>query len=440
MQETILQFGTGNFLRGFADDFMQQLNNKGLYAGQVVVVSPTDSATVEKINAQGGRYHLLLRGLAKGQPVRDLREIRCISRAINPYRDFGAYLALARQPALRFVISNTTEAGIQFDPHCRLTDRPAASFPAKLTQLLYARYQTHLPGLVILACELIDHNGRELENCVRRYAEQWQLGADFSRWLEAKNTFCSTLVDRIVTGYPREEAAEICAQIGGDDALLDTAEPYHLWVIEGNFEQELPLQAAGLNVVWTDQVAPYKKMKVRILNGAHTALVFPSLLCRVETVGESLKDKDLAAFLDCCLHRYILPTLENQAEAETFAKAVLERFANPYIHHRWQSIALNSISKYTARVLPTLLDTVAGGAPVPRPLAFSLACLIEYYKTRPVTDDPKQTAFIKENPLPAILANAELWGTDLSFLTDTVTICTEKLHQSGVREAMQWSM
>ena len=146
MQETILQFGTGNFLRGFADDFMQQLNNKGLYAGQVVVVSPTDSATVEKINAQGGRYHLLLRGLAKGQPVRDLREIRCISRAINPYRDFDAYLALAQQPTLRFVISNTTEAGIQFDPHCRLTDRPAASFPAKLTQLLYARYQAHLPG------------------------------------------------------------------------------------------------------------------------------------------------------------------------------------------------------------------------------------------------------------------------------------------------------
>ena len=222
--------------------------------------------------------------------------------------------------------------------------------------------------------------------------------------------------------------------------MLDTAEPYHLWVIEGNFEQELPLQAAGLNVVWTDQVAPYKKMKVRILNGAHTALVFPSLLCRVETVGESLKDKDLATFLDCCLHRYILPTLDNRAEAEAFAKAVLERFANPYIHHRWQSIALNSISKYTARVLPTLLDTVAGGAPVPRPLAFSLACLIEYYKTRPVTDDPKQAAFIRENPIPAILANAELWGTDLSFLTDTVTTCTEKLHQSGVREAMQWSM
>lgn len=160
MQETILQFGTGNFLRGFADDFIQQLNNKGLYAGQVVVVSPTDSATVEKINAKNGRYHLLLRGLAEGQPVRDLREIRCISRAVNPYRDFDAYLALARQPALRFVISNTTEAGIQFDPHCSLTDRPAAPFPAKLTQLLYARYQAHLPGLVILACELIDNNGR----------------------------------------------------------------------------------------------------------------------------------------------------------------------------------------------------------------------------------------------------------------------------------------
>ena len=316
------------------------------------MVSPTDSATVEKINAKNGRYHLLLRGLAEGQPVRDLREIRCISRAVNPYRDFDAYLALARQPALRFVISNTTEAGIQFDPHCSLTDRPAAPFPSKLTQLLYARYQAHLPGLVILACELIDNNGRELENCVRRYAEQWQLGADFARWLEAKNTFCNTLVDRIVTGYPREEAAEICAQIGSDDALLDTAEPYHLWVIEGNFEQELPLQTAGLNVIWTDQVAPYKKTESTHTQRCPHALVFPSLLCRVETVGESLKDKDLAAFLDCCLHRYILPTLENQAEAEAFSKAVLERFANPYIHHRWQSIALNSISKYTPGCCP----------------------------------------------------------------------------------------
>ena len=440
MQETMIQFGTGNFLRGFADDFIQQLNDKGLYAGQAVVVSPTDSATVAKINAQGGRYHLLLRGLADGQPVSHLREIRCLSRAINPYRDFDAYLALARQPEVRFVISNTTETGIRFDDSCRLADRPAAAFPAKLTQLLHARYQAGLPGLVILACELIDNNGQELKRCVQRYAEQWQLGADFACWLETENTFCNTLVDRIVTGYPREEAAEICAKIGRDDPLLDTAEPYHLWVIEGNFEQELPLQAAGLNVVWTDRVAPYKKMKVRVLNGAHTSLVFPSLLCGVETVGESLKDPDLAAFLDCCLHRYILPTLDNQAEAEAFAQAVLERFANPYIHHRWQSIALNSISKFTARVLPTLLDTVAAGAPVPRPLAFSLACLIEYYKTRPVTDDPTQAAFIKENPIPAILANADLWGTDLSFLTEAVTECTKKLHHSGVREALQWSM
>ena len=276
MKETILQFGTGNFLRGFADSFIDSLQKRGLYDGKIVIVSPTDSETVERINAQNGKYHLILRGIDNGKEVCEQTEINAVSRAVNPYRDFDSFLSLAENPDLRFIISNTTEAGIFFDETCQFTDKPAASFPGKLTQFLYYRYQNGLPGFVIFACELINNNGIKLQNCVLRYAEKWGLEPDFIRWIEAKNRFCNTLVDRIVTGFPKDESEQIFAEIGFRDALLDTAEPYHLWVIEGNFEKELPLQKGGFNVIWTDDVSPYKKMKVRILNGSHTSLVFPS--------------------------------------------------------------------------------------------------------------------------------------------------------------------
>ncbi|MGN0555286.1 MAG: tagaturonate reductase, partial [Candidatus Fimenecus sp.] len=222
--------------------------------------------------------------------------------------------------------------------------------------------------------------------------------------------------------------------------LLDTAEPYHLWVIEGDFEQELPLKAAGFNVIWTDDVAPYKKMKVRILNGSHTSLVFPSLLCGVETVGESLKDEQLNAYLNTCLFGYILPTLGETEENKAFANAVLERFGNPYIKHLWKSIALNSVSKFTARVLPTITDYVKKNNALPKPLAFSLACLMEYYKTSEVQDAKSAVAFIKNNGVAAILANTTLWGQDLRVFTDLVNESLDKMHNCGIREALQWSM
>ena len=380
MKETILQFGTGNFLRGFADSFVDSLQKQGLYDGKIVIVSPTDSETVEKINAQNGKYHLILRGIDNGKEVCEQTEINAVSRAVNPYRDFASFLSLAENPDLRFIISNTTEAGISFDETCQATDKPAASFPGKLTQFLYRRYQNGLPGFVIFACELIDHNGNELKRCVLKYAEKWNLETDFIRWIEAENTFCNTLVDRIVTGFPKEEAEEIFAEIGCRDALLDTAEPYHLWVIEGSFEKELPLQKGGFHVIWTDDVSPYKKMKVRILNGSHTSLVFPSLLCGVKSVGESLKDSLLNDYLHTCLFDYILPTLGETEENRQFASAVLERFANPYIRHLWKSISLNSVSKFTARVLPTITDYQEKNKSLPKPLVFSLACLIKYYK------------------------------------------------------------
>lgn len=440
MKETILQFGTGNFLRGFADYFIDALNKQCLYDGKIVVVSPTNSKAVEKINAQKGRYNLILRGIENGKEVSSINEINSISRAVNPYADFNGFLSLAENPDLRFVISNTTEAGISFDDTCKLTDRPAGSFPAKLTQFLYERYKNNLNGFVILACELIDNNGKELEKCVLKYAEKWELGKDFITWVQNENTFCNTLVDRIVTGYPKDEAEQIFDKIGYRDDLLDTAEPYHLWVIEGDFENELPLKKAGFNVIWTDNVAPYKKMKVRILNGSHTSLVFPSMLCGVETVGESLKDEQLNAFLGTCLFDYILPMLDDTDDNKQFAKAVLERFANPYIKHMWKSISLNSVSKFTARVLPTVNDYIDKNNCLPKPLVFSLACLIEYYKTNEVTDSEYAVDYIKNSDINSILSNTALWGKDLSVMLDIVNESLERIHRDGIRETIKWSM
>ncbi|MDE6156427.1 MAG: tagaturonate reductase, partial [Eubacterium sp.] len=408
--------------------------------GRIVIVSPTDSKQIDTINSQQGKYNLYLRGIEDGKEICERTEINSVSRGINPYKSFDDYLELARNPDLRFVISNTTEAGISFSLDDKLTDRPAKSFPAKLTQLLYERYKTGLNGFVILTCELIDNNGKELEKCVLEYAKLWHLGEDFCKWIVEDNDFCNTLVDRIVTGYPKKEADSFYAEMGYEDKLLNTAEPYHLWVIEGDYESELSLKSAGLNIIWAENVAPYKKMKVRILNGSHTSLVFPSLLCGVETVGESLNDDQLRKFLNTCLFEYILPALGETEENRQFADAVLERFANPYIRHMWMSIALNSVSKFTARVLPTVFDYIDKNNSIPKPLAFSLACLIEYYKTNDVQDEKSAADLVKNNNLADILSDADLWGSDLSALLDIVNESLETIHNKGIREAVEWSL
>lgn len=438
MKEKILQFGTGNFLRGFADYFIDKLNKDNLYDGKIVIVSPTDSKQVDVIQAQQGKYNLYLRGIKNGREVCRRTEIHSVARAINPYRDFNAYLELALNPDLRFIISNTTEAGIAFSPDDKLTDSPAKSFPAKLTQLLYERYKAKPGGFVIFACELIDNNAKELEKCVLKYAKLWNLEEDFIDWIGNENKFCNTLVDRIVTGYPNDEAQTLFSEIGYEDKLLNTAEPYHLWVIEGDYENELPLSTAGLNVIWADNVTPYKKMKVRILNGSHTSLVFPSLLCGVETVGESLNDDELNPFFNTCLFNYILPALGEGDENRDFASAVLERFANPYIKHMWKSISLNSVSKFTARVLPTIADYIKKYGEIPKPLVFSLACLIEYYQTNDVSDDQSAVDYIKNHSVNDILSNTELWNCDLSSMSAFANECLERIHNNGIREAVRW--
>ncbi|MBR5246388.1 MAG: tagaturonate reductase [Clostridia bacterium] len=440
MRERIIQFGTGNFLRGFFCDFINTMNEKGLYDGKIVIVQPTKGGKTEILNSQNGEYNLYLRGIQNGKEICEHKVIKSVSRGVDPYSNYDEYLKLAENPDMRFIVSNTTESGIEFNENCTFNDKPALSFPGKLTQLLYHRYQNSLNGFIIFPCELIDNNGDALKECVLNYAQLWNLGDGFVEWIKNENSFCNTLVDRIVTGYPKDEAVKINAEIGYEDKLLNTAELFHLWVIEGSFEEELPLMTAGFNVVWTENVKPYKKMKVRILNGAHTSLVFPSLLCGVETVGESINDEQLKNYLDICLSKYILPILGDNEENRNFANAVLERFANPYIKHSWKAISLNSVSKYSVRVLPTLMDYIENKNSIPRPLAFSLACLIEYYKTNKPQDNENTVAYIKDNDIMSILSNTQLWGYDLSNLYDVVNESLEKIHNSGIREAIAWAI
>lgn len=438
MKETVIQFGEGNFLRGFADYFIHKLNEQKLYDGKVVIVQPIEKGAADIINAQKGVYNLYLRGVENGKEVCERAEIHSVSRCINPYTDFDSFLELAHNPDMRFVISNTTEAGIAYDETCRFSDSPASSFPAKLTRLLYERYKSGLGGFVMLACELIDNNGDRLKDCVLKYAAQWGLGEDFVNWINSYNSFCNTLVDRIVTGYPSQEAKRLCAEIGREDKLLDTAEIFHLWVIGGNFESELPLRKAGFNVVWTDDVSPYKKRKVRVLNGAHTSMVFPALLCGVETVGDCLNDADISRFLEKCLFDYILPMLGDSAENRAFTASVLERFANPFVKHQLKSISLNSVSKFKERVLPTAFDWYEKYGGFPKEFAFSLAALIEYYKSGEPSDSEKTVTIIKENELDAVLACKELWGADLTFSLPAVGECLNAIREKGAREALRW--
>ena len=440
MKETIIQFGSGNFLRGFADHFIHILNEKGLYDGKIVIVQPTKGGKTSILNEQRGKYNLFLRGIKNDEEICEHTEIHSVSRGVDPYADFAEYLKLAENPDMRFIISNTTEAGIEFDEDCAFSDKPALSFPGKLTQLLYHRFELKLPGFIMLPCELIESNGDELKKCVIKYAEFWNLGDSFICWIEKENTFCNTLVDRIVTGYPKDEAEKLIESIGYEDKLLDTAEPFHLWVIEGDFENELPLKKAGINVVWTSDVSAYKKMKVRILNGSHTSLVFPSLLSGMETVKDSLDDDLLKEYLNICLFRYILPTVGETEENLTFANSVIERFSNPYIKHLWKSISLNSVSKFSVRVLPTILEYEKANGSLPKPLVFSLACLIEYYKTEEPQDNVKAVSFIKGKSISDILSKEDLWGEDLRYMTELVTESIDRIHNDGIREAIKWAI
>ena len=434
-KETVIQFGEGGFLRGFADYFFQKLQDKGLFDGSVVIVQPIEKGMCSVLEQQGCEYNLFLRGIDNGQVVDEHTHIDIISRCVNPYENFESYMKLAENPDFRFIVSNTTEAGIEYVDSNQFTDAPARSFPGKLTQLLYKRFRLGLKGFIILSCELIDHNGEELEKCCLRYADLWGLGEEFKTWLVQENDFCSTLVDRIVTGFPRDEHEELCRRIGEQDNMMDTAEIFHLWVIQGSHEDELPLQKAGFHVVWTDNVDPYKKRKVRILNGAHTSMVQGAHLYGLKTVGECLKDEKVSALLRKCIFGEIIPAIGDTEDNRKFGEAVLERFSNPFIKHMLLSIALNSVSKFRARVLPTILEYRDMFGSCPQGLTFSLAALIAFYRTDDANDSQEIMDFMKTAPVEDILKREDYWGQDLSPLLGDVKKWYELIETEGMSKA-----
>lgn len=434
MKETVIQFGEGNFLRGFFDCFLDTLNKQGIYDGKAVVVQPRAGGKCALLNAQDCKYNLYLRGIEDGEIRQEHLLVESVSRGVDPYKNFSEYMALADNPDLRFVVSNTTEAGIAFDESCKFDDKPCLSFPGKLTQLLYKRYENKMKGFIFLPTELIDNNGDALRKCVTDYAKLWNLGEDFLQWLETENTFANTLVDRIVTGYPSDETADKHP----DDKFLDTAEIFHLWVIEGNFEEELPLKKAGFNVVWTDDAKPYKKIKVRILNGAHTALVAGAILSGIETVGDAMADETASAFLIKCMNEEILPTIGDNEDSRKFMNSVFDRFRNPFIKHKWRSIALNCVSKFAVRDLPTLLEYKEQNGEYPKCLTLALAYLIYFYKNDTPDDNAGVIAKMQSGTIAEILGDASLWLCELSDMTELVTAYYNKIEMLGAKGAMEW--
>ena len=415
--ERVIQFGEGAFLRGFFDWMLQLINEASDFDASAVVVQPIENGLCQRLEAQGCVYTHVMRGLKMGVPTVEKKVIDVISRTVEPYADFDAYLALAERESFRFVVSNTTEAGIAFDSSDTPKKAPYVTFPAKVTLLLKRRFDLGLPGFIFLPCELIDKNGSTLKKYILDYARLWGYSQEFCRFVESDNVFCNTLVDRIVTGYPRDENIEL----GYPDAMLNTSELFHLWVIETdyNINREIPFDKADVNVIVTDDLDGYRTRKVRILNGAHTAMIPYALLEGVETVGECMDNEKLSSHVKACVYDEIIPTLDlPYSELKNYADDVFERFGNVYIKHFCSSIALNSVSKFKVRVLPSILEYRRRFGRSPEKLMISFAKLIEFYKTDMTNDAAAVCDFMKNAEVDEILKNKDLWGEDISCLSE----------------------
>ena len=436
--EKVMQFGEGNFLRAFVDNFIDIANEKAGYNGKAVLVQPIAQGLTDLINRQEGLYTLYLRGSENGEKIDRKRVISAVSRCINPYGDWESVLALARSADLEIIVSNTTEAGIVHDTESTFDQEPPVSFPAKLTRVLYERYKAGQKGIVMLSCELIDNNGKELLKCVNRYIDDWKLDGDF-------RIFCSTLVDRIVPGRIRDnaEVARLAEINGYDDPLTDVGEVFGIWVIEGpeGLEDRLPFKKAGVPVIVVPDVTPYKKRKVRILNGAHTGFVLGAYLAGYDIVRDCMHDDVIRGYMNRMLYEEVIPTLPlDKKDLEEFARAVQDRFNNPFVNHELMSISLNSTSKWRARNMPTFLDYVQEKGALPPCLTTSFAAYIAFYSSdiRELTDSglicrrPKGNEYTvnddrwvlefylahrndsPEDLVHAVMTNTEMWGRDLT--------------------------
>jgi len=445
---TVLQIGEGNFLRGFFDWMIHECRKQGLFAGSVAVVQPRPSgkAKIEALAAQDGLYTLVTRGLEHGRPVERAEIVSVFSDVFDPYTEWERFGRLAERPELRFVVSNTTEAGLAYKPEPLAAGAPIQSFPGKIAWLLHRRFRalggSEAGGLVFLPCELVERNGDELKRCVLRYCEDWGLPADFRRWVEEKNRFVNSLVDRIVTGYAADRADDWFREWGYEDPLMSTAEPYHLWAIEADpaLGDELPLRRAGLNVHWTSDLRPYQQRKVRILNGAHTLMTPLALLHGLTSVRETMEHPRFGPFVREAVEQEIIPAVPLPAdELLAYAASVYERFLNPFLNHRLSDIAMNSLSKFKVRVLPSLLHYLEGAQPLPERLVRSLAGLLRYCRVERAEDGfagrtlagqrylvRDDAALLEafagiwaageplERTVGRLLGRTDAWGTDLS--------------------------
>lgn len=440
----VAQFGTGNFLRAFADYMIDVANEKGIFDGDVVMVKQVPGKGPDRLAAQGGTYHVILQGKQDGRIVDEVRTITAVRGTVNPYTDYEAYRALARLDTLRFVISNTTEAGIVYDETDKFETQPAVSYPGRLVQFLYERWQAFNgdleKGLIILPVELIEDNGKVLKECCVKLIKRWGLDEAFLTWVEEANVFTSTLVDRIVSG--KSEAMSVKFP---DDSMYVVAEPFGLWIIasDKDISADFPLDKAGMPVIFTDDLKPFRERKVRVLNGTHTAMAMISYLCGVNIVADAMADPLLRRYIDRVSYEELAPAVPQPIEeTREFADEVMERFENPFLNHKLLDISLNSVSKWRARDLPTVCDTLSAGKE-PKVLIFSLAALLafdtiavdeeeQYYGKRlngelyPIREDRKvvETIQVKDlEDVKRVLADKSLWGTDLSALSEQVYAC-----------------
>ena len=461
--EKVSQFGEGNFLRAFVDWIIYRTNKKTDFNASVVIVQPRAGGKVELLNAQDGLYHVNLQGLDNGKPTDTIELIDVVSRGIDPYKDFESFLKLAEQPEMRFIISNTTEAGITFDPACKFGNEAATSFPGKIVQLLYRRYR-HFKGdpdkgFIILPCELIFQNGDKLRDCINQYIEHWNLGSDFGAWVRKYCHIYNTLVDRIVPGFPKDNTAQIIQRIGFEDNQLVTGEVYHLWVIEApeSLSNEFPADKAGLNVQFVPSEAPYHERKVTLLNGPHTVLSPVGYLAGLNTVRECCEDPLVGRFVDQVMYNELLPTLNLPHEdLVKFADDVKNRFRNPYVKHFVTSIMLNSFPKFKTRDLPGLKIYLERKGELPKCIVLGLSAICTYYKGGKRGNDT-----ITPNDAPAIMdllknlwatnscaeiakgvlsASELIWDEDLSLIPGLTTLLTnylELIQKEGMCGALQ---
>lgn len=460
--ERIIQFGEGNFLRAFVDWIIYNMNQKAEFNSSVVIVQPLENGMVNMLNEQDGLYHVNLQGLQNGKEVDSIQLIDVVSRGLNPYTQYDEFLKLAENPDMRFVISNTTEAGIAFDPSCKLEDAPAKSYPGKLTQLLFHRFKFFNgamdKGLIILPCELIFDNGKVLKKCIDQYIELWNLGEDFKHWFDTACGVYCTLVDRIVPGYPRDTIGQILDQIGLDDKLVVKGEIFHLWVIEApeTVEKEFPADRAGLNVLFVPSEKPYHDRKVTLLNGPHTVLSPVGYLAGLNTVKECCEDPVIGQFVKKVMYDELLETLDlPKEELIQFADAVMERFRNPFVKHFVTSIMLNSFPKFKTRDLPGLKIFLERKGELPSGLVLGLAGIVTYYKGGKrgndeivLKDDQEIIDLLKNlwadgSPIDVakgVLGAEFIWGEDLNLipgLTERLSEYLQMIQDKGMNETVK---